>query len=359
MLRPVRAATDPSEPITNAVVILHRLTLDEKKLSLLRARNVSVIQTRSVTATLSALSEAREPRIVITDMSIGSDAPEKLARGIAAAPLDRAGRKPTMICCTTKQAGRVLGRASRLGATQVFVWPEGAFAELVRTLAPEPGFALRRTAERAVLGEEFESLDDDVSGRILNISSTGALIECSAGAADVTMFALDLELPGTGIKTEVTARVAWSENVGDRVQLGLEFVRVSPTIRAAIAAFVHEQNVLTPPPRQPHDETQKPTPPSQRQKARVQRAGDSRVDYFYFEGDPAKGGLLVPKVGYFVPFRPGDELTIQLTTSAGPKLLRAPIIDSVTLDPGRVNSRIGWRLGPSLNEHDRDRAGPP
>lgn len=336
----LRSNSEAETARTKAILVLHKLRLEQRRESLLKERGVRIIHTGSVGQTLRALEEAHEPRIVVVDLSVGSQAPEQIIKACAGFEHDRKGRPVRVIPCTSKGGGQVKGRARKMQVDEVFLWPEGAFGQIMIALEEEPGFALRRIAERAEIQEEFDADDDDeLNGKLINLSASGAMLECNAAGADVVSLALDFDVPDTDLRVSVTAMVRWSEMSEGKVRLGVEFVGVTDQARAAIEDFVRKMNVLS--------TVSEPLPARSKRatKARVTHVGTGRVDYFLFEGEPESGGTLVPKKGFFVPYKPGDALCLELLRPRARARYRTAIADRILWEPDRVDSRIAWRVG--------------
>ena len=342
------------------MVILHRLALSASETRLLTDAGVDVQRCRSVAATIAAINEALAARtggvVVVASLSVGSQAPEQVFGAVV--EHQRAGTT-RLHAVATSSGGNNVRRAQALGVDAVYAWPEGAFGEVVRVLAPGVAdgdgakVVLRRFAERAptarVLGLHFGA---GLQAHIVNISASGAMLECAAGSGDIESIGFDFSVGGVA-QPPVFGRVVWRERRGDRVRLGLQFVDVSEATRAAIARYVQDTNVL----RVGHQPLRGPTGGDTRSNARVATNAGQKVrvqhgkrrDYFVLEEED--GGLaLVPSEPFFVPYALGDVVEIVPAgksggaRSAGPfaGTFSARIVARQQRDPDRVDSRIAW-----------------
>lgn len=329
------------------MVILHRLALSSSETRLLVDGGVVLRRTRSVAATTAALNDALAhhsgPVVVVVSLSVGSQAPEQILGAVA--EHQRAG-VTRLHAVPTSSGTNNQRRARALGVDAVFAWPEGVFGEVVRIVGP--GLAggagsqvvLRRFAERApaarVLGLHFGA---GLQARIVNISASGAMLECAVGNGDIESIGFEFSVGGVA-HPPVFGRVVWRETRGDRERLGLQFTDVSGSTRDAIARFVEDTNVLrvgkggTP---LPQGDTR--ASPGDGRKVRVQHG--KRRDYFTLEED--EGGLsLVPGEPFFVPYALGDVVEIVPSGPRAGARFHARIVARQQRDPDRIDSRIAW-----------------
>jgi hypothetical protein len=326
------------------VVILHRLAFSSAESRLLEEAGVDVQRHRTVTATIAAMNDALRKRsgpcVVVVSLSVGSQAPEQILGAIR--EHQHAGSARVHVVPTSAD-GHNARRAQALGLDAVFSWPEGAFGEVVRVVAPgvaDGGGAqvvLRRFAERApaarVLGLHFGA---GLQARIVNISTTGAMLECAQGSGDIESIGFEFSVGGASFPP-VFGRVVWRETRGDRERLGLQFVDVSDKTRAAIARFVQDTNVV----RVGGQRASTRATPTTGEKVRVQHG--KRRDYFRLEHDD--GGLaLVPDEPFFVPYALGDVVDVAPVARSGGASFSARIVARQQRDPDRIDSRIAWLI---------------
>ncbi|MBN2361262.1 MAG: PilZ domain-containing protein [Deltaproteobacteria bacterium] len=332
-------ASGAPAPIQEPLLILHRLTLLQCKTQFLEERGVKVVSSRSVRHTCALLDAARNICAVVVDVSVGSQAPERIHRhhlGTAA----RADHLQQFVGCTSSRQPTLRQRSRRLGLASVLIWPEGAFEELVRFFAGLPTFKFARQAERAVVNETFGSPDDELSGRLINLSATGAMIEADAPLGVGSTIHLELDVPGTDHRASIAGSVVWTEAAGQRTRLGIAFRDLSPAIQEAIAAFVHNLNEIrfgT-----GAEGRERPGQASRCATVQVGRERSRRVDYFRLEGDLQPQARLVPKKPFFAPYEIGERLLLRRVPGAPGQALQVEVTGRFFLDDERLDSRVGW-----------------
>lgn len=325
-------------------MVLHRLSLSPSETRLLEESGVRVVRSRSVNQTLASIDECSGPCVVVVSLSVGSQAPEQIFGAIA----DRqAARAAPLQGIATSDPGRSnLRRAKNLGLDAVYAWPDGAFSQVVRLLAAAPNVVMRRFAERApaarALGLRFGL---GIDARIVNISATGAMLDCDQTGARVESIGFEFMVGGTP-QPPIFAKVVWREPRGERVRLGLQFVDVSETTRGAIARFVEETNVIKVGGARAE---QRPTPPGGH-KVRVHHG--TRRDYFRL--DDSDGTLmLVPDRPFFVPYELGDTVeVVPAHANGGPPRFTARVVARQQQDADRIDSRISWVLERNQGDHE-------
>lgn len=320
-------------------VVLHRLSLDERKVRLLERSGIEVVRARSVREVCEAIDGATERVYVLVDLSVGSNAPEKIREHLENRRRE-GGRALTFLACSTKRSPGSKRRAASLGLREVFVWPEGGFGELLRRLAMLPDVTLHRLAERAFVRDGITAGDGlAFEGDLVNISSSGAMIECGLEHEHIT--GLTFEINVFDHATEIHARVRWRERVvkdgEERMRMGVQFVGMSPAARAAIDRFVRHTNVI----RVGRPEAQKKEPPD---NVRVRARRGKRADFFLLRGDLAEGALLVPRKPFFVPYEVGDALQLDILSPRVMGVVDVEIVAREMLDADRVDGRVGWRV---------------
>lgn len=325
-------------------MVLHRLSLAPSEARLLEGSGVRVVRSRTVEQTLAAVEAGGSPSVVVVSLSVGGQGPEQI---LAELKKRQAEREATVHVVATSSPGRSnLRRARQLGLDAVYAWPEGAFAQIAKVLAAAPNVVLRRFAERApvarALGLHFGF---GIDARIVNISTTGAMLESDQTGAQVESVGFEFSVGGTP-QPPIFAKVVWREPYGERVRLGLQFVDISDATSQAIARFVEESNVM----RVGGARAEQRLKPMGGQKVRVVHG--KRRDYFRIED--SDGTLtLVPNKHFFVPYELGDEIeVVPATGTSGPRRLRARIVARQPLDPERIDSRIAWRIAPVSEARD-------
>ena len=325
------APTSKQQP----TVIVHRSGFSHEKRALLEEAGVVVIHARSVHETISAAERSAGACVVVVSLSVGSQAPEQVFAGVRA--LQEGGRADVHLVATSPPGSNKNRRARKLGIELVYGWPEGAFHEVVKLVSTAPSVVMRRFSERAQVTRKISAGEElGLDARIVNISTTGAMLDCAAIGTKLEGIGFEFSLGGA-TQAPIFGRVIWREEHGKRVRLGLQFVDVSDGTRAAIDRFVRETNVIR---------VNRTSPPTRAaapgRTVRVVRG--SRRDYFQLDEDD--GGLvLVPKTQFFVPYEIGDEVDIVTPGSRAPPL-RARITARRPLDPERIDSRISWHVEP-------------
>ncbi len=322
-------------------VVLHRLSLDDGKRELLARAGIDVVRARSVRAVCEAIDGAKGKAFVLVDLAIGSNAPEKIWAHVAERCAETPDSAVFIACSSTRSAGSTR-RAAKLGLRQVFVWPEGAFGQLMRRLAMLPNVTLHRLAERAAVNDEISGQSGlQFEGELVNISACGAMIEC--GLEHEELEGLTFEINVFEQAAELNARVRWRERFtgptgAERIRMGVEFVAVSAPARAAITRFVRDTNVMRV---RPATTKRSEASPGQ---IRVRARHGTRVDFFLLRGDLQAGALLVPRRAFFVPYDVGDILSLDILSPRVMGAVEVQIVERESLDEGRVDGRIGWRV---------------
>ena len=268
-------------------------------------------------------------------MSVGSQAPEQVFAGVRA--LQSQGNDSLSIIATSPHGRNNDRRARKLGVELVYGWPEGAFHQVVKLTSAAPAVVKRRFSERAPVGRKLALGDElGVDARIVNISTSGAMLDCDAVGAKIESIGFDFA-GGGAAQAVVFARVVWREEHGSRMRLGLQFVDVSDGTRAAIDRFVRETNVVRVGGARP------PAPePLTGRTVRVIR--QTRRDYFQLE-DNHGALVLVPKAPFFVPYQIGDD--IEIVPLDGKRSMKGRIIGRRAVDPDRIDSVICWDVQPT------------
>ena len=313
------------------LVVLHRLALDDVKRAFLRRVGFRVLRTGSVSKTVRTVEEHDGPCAVVFDISVGSHAPERIVEAIARISETR-DLKPIVVAATARRGKTKTSRCRKLGLDAAYVWPEGAFAEVTRRLETVPGVTIRRGAERAALVIDVEDVGTGFEGKLINLSSTGALLSCGPSGRDVDRLQLELEVMTH--TTALDARVVWRREVDDGWHIGVQFRGASGATRKAIQQFVHAENTVR---AKGHRATDRP--PAAGPKVKV--VFGQRTDYYRLEGDIEREALLVQPKPFFVPYGVGDQVTIR---SPGAELVHVVITDQCILDPDRLNGSMGWRV---------------
>ena len=308
---------------------LHRVRFDDKKAEVLEKYGIEVLPTRSMEETKAALQH-EGPVIVLVDLSVGGAAPESLAK--AAVDL----KNVKLLGCASQRVGSLQRRASRIGMSEVYVFPEGAFGAVLRALSAEPGVAVRRISERVNVVDGAAHLESVGAARLVNLSSTGALIECEADARE-DEFSIALSWPTATLRAVVTGTVRWREKANDKMRLGIEFIKVDDATRKCIEEFVRDCNVIG-----VASPANAPPAKTKGQKVKVSKVGRARSDYFIVDGDLTDEAVLVPSGTFFVDFQVGDHL--QVKTGQGQLAPQTvTIVGRRDLD-GTLGGRIGWQV---------------
>ncbi len=322
-----------NEPEGPWVIVLHRLVLDAHRLQQAQSIGLPIVTSSSVAQTLAAAAAATRV-CVLVDLGVGGHGPEKIARALRDHP------KAELMACTTQRHAQLTSRARQLGVDRVFIFPEGALSRVFELSPDVPRLEMRRTAERAQIGEQLQG--DLLHGTLVNISATGALIEIDPSQADVDEVRFAFGIPGA-VAEPVTlrGRVCWRGADAKKTRVGVSFIGVDDVTREALSRFVQGQNVLrvvapgAPPP--------SPSPATRLEKVRVQRIGDSRVDFFALQMEPGDDdALLVPRVPFIVWWNTGDLLSVRRGTTT----TTFQVVERVPLEPQRVDGRVGWRIRP-------------
>ncbi len=327
----IPATPDPER----AILVVHRLAFDLKKTELLARCGIDIVSAKSTTAAVQVIEGARGPVVVVVDVATGGASPETLQKALA--KVAQHGARPTLVTCATSRVGSLQRRASRLGVSEVYLWPEGAYAAVLRAFSSEPGFQIRRIGERAVLAEGIvESPDQGLAGRVLNLSSSGAMIELEPRAPDeVWELSIDLIWPGAHQKMTTVARVVWRDDTPTRTRMGVQFIRLDEAARSGIESFVHDCNVIGV---KPGDDAPSTGEVGEATKVRVRRDGDKRVDYFLLRGDLDGEAQLDPAGPFFVQFQIGDRLVVK---GANRLERTVEIVQQIADIKG---GRVGWRV---------------
>lgn len=333
-------APKPAAP----TVVLHRLSLSPSETRLLEDGGVRVVRSRSVNQTLAAVDGTAAPCVVVVSLSVGSQAPEQVVAGLRAR---EGARRAALHLVPTSEPGRSnLRRAKKLGLDAVYAWPDGAFAQVVRVLGAAPNVMMRRFSERAPVARMLGlHLGFGIEARIVNISTTGAMLESDQTGAQVESVGFEFSVGGVP-QPPIFAQVVWREPRGTRMRLGLRFVDVSEATSNAIARFVEETNVM----RVGGARAElRPAPPGGH-KVRVHHG--KRRDYFRLE-DADGTLLLVPEGQFFVPYQIGDRVEVVPASGArGPARFQARVIERQQLDLDRIDGRVCWVLASALAGDD-------
>lgn len=312
-------------------VVLHRLDLGPHRTQQLGAIGLAVVSSSSVAQTLAAVAAA-ERGCVLVDLGVGGNAPERIARAMKPHP------GLHLIACSTRlNGGGLTSRGRQLGVDRVCGFPEGALTRIFELAPDVPRLELRRTSERAVIGAELS--DDVLRGVLVNLSATGALIEVANGDADVDHVSFAFRMPATADPVALQGRVCWRNPGATTTGLGVAFDNISASLRESLARFVASLNVVR------IGGVPSTPAPVKRNKVRVQRTGDTRVDYFDLQGDLAgpDGAVVVPRGEFTVWWSVGDSVSLREVRGA-PSASEAEVVERLQLDPDRVDGRIGWRL---------------
>jgi hypothetical protein len=320
-------------------VVLHRLRLDARKVSMFEGLGLEIVHVKSVPA-LEALS-LRAGDIAVVDLALGSNAPERIVRYARANGVD-------VVLTTTNPSGAWHGRALRLQIEKLFAWPEGVSGELLRRAPSVSDVRVRRVSERAEIHLPFDWDAAGGGGEVVNISASGAMLEVKEDATDIAALALNLTLGEIDIVIE--ARTAWTERLqSGGTRLGVHFVNVDGSATRAIDNYVRMSNELR--------LTRKSKVGSEAEetaavegKVRVQKQGASRVDYFMWAPDEAGDATLVPQASFFAPYAIGDVLLVRPHGRAGLAEKRYRVRDRILVEPDRVDSPIHWRVTPIVGE---------
>lgn len=342
-------------PLVHGRVVLHRLALDERKQALLERSGIEVLRVRSVREACAAVDGGAQRVYVLVDLSVGSNAPERIYAHVEEARKNREGEL-VFVACSTKRSPGSKRRAARLGLREVFVWPEGAFGQLTRRLSMIPDITLHRLAERAAVHHGIHAGSDlEFTGDLVNISASGAMIECGLEHEELTGFTFEINV--LDHVTELEARVRWRERVRkvdgeDGLRIGVEFLGVSREARAAINRFVRYTNVI-------RVNAARPAAASRGSgHVRVRARRGTRADYFLLQGDLSAGATLVPRKAFFAPYQVGDALELDILSPRVVGAVRVEIVGRRMLDEGRVDGRVGWQVRLAEREAAHDLSQP-
>lgn len=314
------------------VVVLHRLPLDVHRMRQVASIGLGLVVSTSVRRTLEAMSTATRG-CVLVDLGVGGNGPERIGRAMKAHP------HMQLVACTTKMNTSLTGRARQLGVDRVFVFPEGALTRIFELAPDVPRLEMRRAAERALVLAELHA--DALRGTLVNLSATGALIEVQNEDAALEHVTFEFRVPGETAPLSLEGRKVWRGPAGPRTAIGLSFVNVSDEMRAVLARYVTSLNVLRVG-RTSTLPTQATATTKKQEKVRVQREGDTRIDYFDLSGDPGDedGAVLVPRGAFPIWWNVGDTVVVHRPGNR----VSLRVAERLQLDPERVDGRTGWRV---------------
>jgi PilZ domain/FHA domain len=328
----------PTVAPTDVVLLLHRLTLDEGERRALTKLGVRILSSGSLGRTLRLMAEPAARVLLAFDVSGGGNGPEKIVAAAREVPFRE---RIDLLPASSQRTSAAALRAQRLGFPEAWVWPHGAFAECLRRLEGTVQISFHRAAPRAQMGRSLGRMElgNGIAAEIMNISSTGALLETDQNGGDIEAIGFEISL---GDKTFViVARVVWREGNDRRLRLGVQFLGADAESRAAIESFVRSVNTLRPGEQAGELRFGQP----ERRPARVRH--DKRSDWFEVEGDLERGASLIPRKAFFVPYRVGDNVTVEVEGAGGKRTGHAMrIIASSLVEPRRIDSRIAWHIVP-------------
>lgn len=316
------------------VVVLHRLEWGPHRTQQVTSLGLQVVESKSVAQTVAAVEAGVGRRgVVLVDLGVGGNAPERIARVVQQHP------GFSLIACTLQMSGGLTSRGQKLGVDRVCVFPEGALTRVFELAPDVPRLEMRRSSERALIQAELAGAV--LPGTLVNLSATGALIEVKSEDANVDVVSFAFQIPGTEAPVEFRGRVCWRDPGPVRTGLGVAFLNLSEATRASLARFVSSLNVI-----RIGAASSPPSPVSKPEKVRVQRVGDSRVDYFDLDGDVAdeEGALVVPRGDFSVWWNVGDRISVRRQQNGKSLTVVAAVVARVALDPDRVDGRIAWRV---------------
>lgn len=285
-------------------VVFHRVSLSEQKRRFLTALGYALFEAGTVGKVLRL---ARERRIdtVVTTLSAGGSAPERIKAGLDA--LEPEGR-PRLLLAVRYASEPLRQRAAQLGSSEIYLWPEGVVGRLVEAAQSGPSLALR-AAERLVLRQSFLGKAAATGGQIINISATGALVLLKEATTEDTI-SLSLRLPRDVSSLSLIGTVIRREKLSDGEQLALRFLDISPDEQARIHEFVRACNII-------NVGAARAAKPERKLKAKVRVRDQKRSDYFLVSDISKDGALLVPGSSFEPPFSVGTEL--ELTVINAPR----------------------------------------